>query len=119
MSITGTEAMLLRIYTDENAHIGDRRVVDEIVRRARAKDVAGATVLRGSSGFGRGRESVHQHHAFGVGDNMPMVIEVVDAEPALRGFAASLADLRHIGLMTLERVEVLSQPAGEGDAARE
>src|SRR3546814_11662157 len=30
-----TRKMLLRLYTDENAHVGDRRVVDEIVRRAR------------------------------------------------------------------------------------
>ena len=28
-----TRKMLLRLYTDENAHVGDRRVVDEIVRR--------------------------------------------------------------------------------------
>lgn len=110
------ETMLLRIYTDESAHVGDRRLIDEIVRRARADGLAGATVLRGTSGFGGRRGLLHEHHSFGVGDNMPMVVEIVDAEPALRTFAASLEDIRHIGLMTLERIEVLRWRAAEDGA---
>ena len=43
---------------------------------------------------------------------MPMVVEIVDLEEKLRGFAQSLGGLRHIGLATLERVEVLTIPAG-------
>src|SRR3546814_18188931 len=52
-----TRKMLLRLYTDENAHVGERRVVDEIVRRARGAGLAGATALRGdrkSVGEGKG-----------------------------------------------------------------
>ena len=103
--------MLLRLYTDENAHVGDRRLVDELVRRARAAGLAGATVLRGRIGFGARAEPIHEHHSFGLGDNMPMVVEIVDVEDKLRGFAESLGGLRHIGLATLERVEVLTIPA--------
>jgi PII-like signaling protein len=32
---THERTMRLRIYTDENAHVGDLRLVDELVRRAR------------------------------------------------------------------------------------
>jgi len=103
-----SEPMLLRIYTDENANIGDRRLIDEIVRRARATGLAGATVLRGSNGFGRRKGPLHEHHSLGLGDNMPLVVEIVDDEPALRAFAGSLRGLRHVGLVTLERVEVLA-----------
>lgn len=111
------EIMLLRIYTDENAHAGDRRLTDEIVSRARTAGLAGALVLRGTNGFGRRQGPLHEHHSFGVGDNMPMVVELVDSEAALRAFAASLKGVRHIGLMTLERVEVLAWVAEkEGDA---
>jgi uncharacterized protein len=35
------------------------------------------------------------------------VIEIVDAEEKLRAFAASLDGLKDIGLVTLEKVEVL------------
>jgi uncharacterized protein len=101
------QMMLLRVYTDENAHIGDKRLVDELVRMARADGLAGATALRGRLGFGSRKGAVHQHHSLGVGDNMPMVVEIVDTEPAVRRFAAMLGDLHHIGLVTLERVEVL------------
>jgi PII-like signaling protein len=71
--------------------------------------LAGATVLRGRNGFGRRKGSSHEHHSFGVGDNMPMIVEIVDAEPRLRAFASSLGAIRHIGLITLEQVEVLGR----------
>ena len=111
---TPSETMLLRIYTDENAHVGDRRLIDEIVRRARSDGLAGATVLRGTNGFGRRKGPLHEHHSLGVGDNMPMVIEIVDDELKLRTFVASLVQMHDIGLVTLEKVEVLhyGRPSG-------
>jgi PII-like signaling protein len=38
---------------------------------------------------------------------MEALIEIVDGEAALRDFADSLQDIPNIGLMTLEKVEVL------------
>ena len=101
------EAMLLRLYTDENARHGDEAVMDLVVRRARRAGLAGATVLRGRAGFGARTAPIHEHHAFGIADNLPVVIEMVDQEAALRAIAHTVADLHHIGLMTLERVETL------------
>lgn len=105
MQIPG-QAVLLRIYTDENALLGDQSLIDVIVRRARDARLAGATVLRGRKGFG---ESVrlHQHRDLGFDDNLPVVIELVDEETRLRGFLGALDDLKEIGLITFEKVEVL------------
>ncbi len=108
MSLT-ENPMLLRVYTDEDAWCGDERVADLIVRRAHDRGLAGATALRGRSGFGSGSE-IHSHHLFGISDNPPVVIEIVDGETRLRDFSRQLADLRNIGLITLERVEVLAHP---------
>ncbi|HVI97482.1 MAG TPA: DUF190 domain-containing protein [Sphingomonas sp.] len=109
-----TRKMLLRLYTDENAHVGDQRVVDEIVRRAREAGLAGATALRGRMGFGGKAAPIHHHHALGVGDNLPIVVEIVDSESKLRYFVEQrLGDLHHIGLITLERVEVLTRGVPE------
>lgn len=105
-----TNPMLLRAYTDEAASCGDELVADMIVQRAHDRGLAGATVLRGRSGFGRGSE-IHSHHLFGISDNPPLVIEIVDEEDKLRSFVGQLADLRDIGLITLERVEVMSRPS--------
>lgn len=107
---TITNPALLKVYTDEDASCGDERVADMIVRKARDRGLAGATVLRGLTGYGRG-SLIHAHHLFGISDNPPLVIEIVDAEERLRAFMADLADLRDIGLVTLERVEVLAQPS--------
>lgn len=106
---------LLRVYTDEDASCGDERVADLIVARARDHGLAGATVLRGRTGFGSGSE-IHSHHLFGISDNPPVVIEIVDEEEKLRRFAGGQGELRGIGLITLERVEVLSPPVPTGRA---
>ena len=99
------EAMkLLRIYTDEAAYFGDRKVFEEIAQRARDAHVAGATIVQALFGFGRGTHTRRKHL---LEDEQSLVIEIVDEEPRARAFAASLADISGIGLITLEAVEVL------------
>lgn len=96
---------LLRIYTDEAAYFGDRKVFAVIAGRARDAKLAGATVLSAIVGFGR---SAHMHTRHVLDDDRSVVIEIVDEEAKLRSFVAGLGDLPDIGLMTLEQVEVLS-----------
>lgn len=103
--------MLLRLYTDESARHGDQGLVDLIVHRAKREGLAGATALRGRIGFGGRLGAMHEHHAFGIDDNLPMVIEIVDEEARLRAFLPKLSDLRNIGLVTLEKIEVVAIPS--------
>src|SRR3546814_1279142 len=59
-----TEAIkLLRIYTDEGAYLGDRRVFEVIASRARDAGLAGVTVLEARLGFGRSAH-MHRRHVF-------------------------------------------------------
>ena len=99
---------LLRIYTDEAAYFGDRKVFEVIALRAREAKLAGATVLMALIGFGR-KAHVHTRHL--LEDDQSVVVEIVDEEGRLRAFAASLSDLPDIGLITLEAVEVLRSPS--------
>lgn len=105
MSLSGS-AVLLRIYTDQEALWGSRPLFEAVVQRAREARLAGITVLRGRVGFGESAR-IHAHEPFDLKDNLPLVIEIVDDEDPLRRFADSLTDLRHIGLITFEKVEVL------------
>jgi PII-like signaling protein len=107
-------AKLLRIYTDEAAYFGDRRVYHVVALRAREAQLAGATVLQALLGFGH---TPHLHVRHILDDDRSVVIEIVDDEDKLRAFAASLADLPDIGLITLEAVEVLHQTARSGPTA--
>ncbi|HEX7886032.1 MAG TPA: DUF190 domain-containing protein [Phenylobacterium sp.] len=98
---------LLRIYTDEAAYFGDRKVFDVIATRARDAKLAGATVLMALIGFGR---SAHLHTRHVLDDDQSVIIEIVDEESRLRAFVASLADIPDVGLVTLEAIEVLALP---------
>ena len=105
--MTASRAMaLLRIYTDEAARAGGRPLYESLVLQARDSGLAGATVLRGPMGFGLSHR-LHTAKILDLSGNLPLVIEIVDAEPALRAFAAAISPIGDIGLVTLERVEVL------------
>ncbi len=99
---------LLRIYTDEGAYLGDRRVLEVIASRAREAGMAGATVLDARLGFGRSAH-VHRRHVFE--SDRAVVIEIVDEEERLRTFVGYLGDISDVGLMTLEAVKVLGGKA--------
>ena len=104
-----TSAALLRIYTRERARDGARPLHEAIVMKARAQKLAGATVLRGPMGFGQSRR-LHNANILDLSGDLPLVIEIVDAEDKLRAFCGSLGELKDIGLVTLEKVT--------GEAAR-
>ena len=95
---------LLRIYTDEAAYMGDRKVFEYVASLARERKLAGATVLEALIGFGH---SAHLHRRHILESDRAVVIEIVDEEEALRSFADELGDVPGIGLMTLELIEVL------------
>lgn len=112
-----TMMKLLRVYTDENAYFGDRKVFELIAERARDARLSGATVIEAMIGIGR---SAHTHRRHILENDRSVVIEIVDDDAKLRTFIASLRDLKGIGLMTLEAVEivVLHADADAGDDGR-
>jgi PII-like signaling protein len=97
-------ARLLRIYTDEAAYFGDRKVFEVIAMRAREHRLAGATVIKALIGFGH---TAHMHTRHILDDDQSIVIEIVDDEDRLRRFVELISDLPEIGLITLEAIEVL------------
>jgi PII-like signaling protein len=100
-------AALLRIFTDETARSGEGHPLFEaIVLKAREAKLAGATVLRGVMGFGQSTR-LHTASILDLSGDLPLVIEIVDAEDKLRAFLPTLESMRDIGLVTLEKAEVL------------
>jgi uncharacterized protein len=100
------QAALLRVYTEEARRDGSRSLYESVVLKARDAGLAGATVLRGPMGFGESAQ-LHTASILDLSANLPLVIEIVDMEDKLRGFAAALVGMADIGLVTLEKVEVL------------
>lgn len=107
------QAALMRIYTDESARSGSKSLFEAIVLKARDQGIAGATVLRGPMGFGHSHR-IQNASILNLSGNLPLVIEIVDAEEKLRAFLGTLESMKDIGLVTLEKVEILHQGRGEG-----
>jgi PII-like signaling protein len=106
------DAMLLRIFISEDAKFRRRPLYEAIVRTAREAHLAGATVLRGPMGFGHSTR-VHTAKIVDVRENLPLVIEIVDAEDKIKAFLPALDSMMPGGLVTLEKVQVL-QHGGPG-----
>jgi len=100
------DAVLLRIFLGEGDKFHGRPLYEAIVMAAREQHLAGATVLRGPMGFGASSR-VHTAKILRLSEDLPLVIEIVDAEQKINAFLPKLEELMGSGLVTLEKVKVL------------
>jgi uncharacterized protein len=100
--------VLLRIFIGESDKEkgSDRPLFQAIVARAREAHLAGATVLKGPMGFGR-HSRVHAARLLELSTDLPVVIEIVDAEDKVNAFLPIVDDMVTEGLVTIEAVRVL------------
>ena len=105
MGLSG-HAALLRIYMGEDDRVEGRPLFESVVLKAREQGLAGATVLRGPMGFGHASH-IHTAKILRLSDDLPVLVEIVDTEDRLRGFAQQIGGMLASCLVTLERVEVL------------
>jgi uncharacterized protein len=100
--------VLLRIFIGESDREPgrDRPLFEAIVRRAREAHLAGATVLRGPMGFGR-HSRMHTSKLLELSTDLPIVIEIVDAEDKVEAFLPTVDQLVTEGLVTLEAVRIV------------
>jgi hypothetical protein len=68
--------------------------------------LAGATVLRGAIGFGHSSH-IHTTKILRLSQDLPLVVEIVDAKEKIDQFVAVLDGMILSGLITLEKVRVL------------
>jgi len=96
---------LLRIFLSERERHGRVPLYEWIVRKARERGLAGATVLRGLSGFGA-RSQIHTAKVLRLSVDLPIVIEIIDSIEKVDRFLEEIDDeIRH-GLATVEEVDV-------------
>lgn len=101
-----TEAKLLRIFIGESDKYQGRPLYQVIVERARQRELAGATVLRGTLGFGA-NSRIHSARILRLSEDLPMVIEIVDEPGRINDFVTELDGLIKEGLVTLEKIQVI------------
>src|SRR5205085_1333658 len=71
--------ILLRVFIGESDRFGRQSLYEAIVQKVRELGLAGATVLRGTEGFGA-NSVVHRTGMLEMSTDLPIVIEIVDTE---------------------------------------
>ncbi len=99
------DGKLLRIFIGENDKHEGHQLYEWIVRKARERGLAGATVLRGLEGFGA-HSRLHTAKILRLSSDLPIVVEIVDTEEKIESFLPLIEDAVGEGLATVERVEV-------------
>ncbi|HEY1770831.1 MAG TPA: DUF190 domain-containing protein [Chthoniobacterales bacterium] len=100
------DAVLLRIFIGESDRWKHQPLYEAIVMRARERQLAGATVLRGPMGFGAASR-IHTAKILRLSTDLPLVIEIVDSEEKVNSFLPELDEMMGGGLVTLEKVRVV------------
>lgn len=100
------ERTLMRIFIGESDKYEGKPLYEALVQLFRARGLAGATVLRGISGFGS-TSHVKTEKVLRLSLDLPIIIEVVETEEAIQSVLPDLDRMIGGGLITLERAKVI------------
>jgi hypothetical protein len=108
----GTEAVLLRVFVGESDRWHGQPLHMAVLQEARRQGLAGGTVVRGMEGFGAA-SVIHTTRFLEMSSDLPIVVEIVDAEEKVNAFVETLGDMIGGGLVTTERVKVVFYRHGD------
>ncbi|MFZ3565888.1 DUF190 domain-containing protein [Streptomyces sp. BH097] len=103
--LTGT-ALRVSIFIGENDTWHHKPVYTEIVHRAHAAGLAGASVFRGIEGFGAS-SLIHTSRLLSMSEDLPVLIVIVDTDDRIRAFLPQIDELVTEGLVILDDCEVI------------
>ena len=105
------DGCLLRIFIGEADHWHGKPAHEAIVLKAKEAGLAGATVLRGVIGFGA-HSRLHTYKILRLSEDLPIVIEIVDAQEKIDAFIPQIDEIVQEGMITMESVRVIKYRAG-------
>ena len=111
-----SDAILLRIFIGESDKYEGIPLSRYLVELFKKEGMAGATVLRGISGFGKSSK-LHTTSILRLSDDLPIVIEVVDRKENIERIKPKLDNVIEEGLITEEEVKIIlceGRPADDG-----
>lgn len=96
---------MLRIYFGESDRVKRKPFSDYLVERARARGLAGCTVMRAITGFGA-NSIVKTASVLALSTDLPMLAEIVDERARIDELLEELDPIMPGCLVTLEELEV-------------
>jgi PII-like signaling protein len=100
------DQMLMRIFIGESDRYGHQPLYEALVELLRKDGFAGATVLRGVSGFGANRV-YHTQKLLDLSADLPMIVEVVDSQEKIYSILPRIDEMMAGGMITLEKTTVI------------
>ncbi|WP_449350275.1 DUF190 domain-containing protein [Streptomyces shaanxiensis] len=110
--LTG-RALRVTVHIGENDTWHHKPLYSEIVHRAHAAGLAGASVFRGIEGFGAS-SLIHTSRLLSLSEDLPVAVVIVDSETRVREFLPQLDELVTEGLVTLDECEVIRYVGRDG-----
>ncbi len=109
------QGKLLRIFIGESDRWGVKPLYQALVELAREEGLAGATVIRGIEGFGASSH-LHTSRILRLSEDLPVVVEIADTAENIERVLPRIDEMVGDGMITIERVEVLTYRASPKDA---
>ena len=98
---------LLLLFVNESDTWNDTPLYQAIVHRLKQLNLAGATAQVGVLGFGH-HMRLHHKGLFGIADDRPVTITVIDHEAKIRAALPELRDMVREGLILLLDAELVA-----------
>ncbi|HYA64112.1 MAG TPA: DUF190 domain-containing protein [Candidatus Sulfotelmatobacter sp.] len=100
------ERTLMRIHIGESDKWHGKPLYEAIVQLLRKEGFSGVTVLRGVAGYG-GSSIYHTDKLLRLSQDLPIILEVIEAQERIDQILPQLDDMVDGGLITLEKVRVI------------
>lgn len=100
------EQTLMRIFIGESDRCQKQPLYEALLELFRREGFAGATVLKGVSGFGA-KSVLHTDRLLRLSSDLPLVVEVVDNEDKIQAILPRLDEMMQGGMVTLEKARVI------------
>jgi PII-like signaling protein len=100
------DGKLLRVFVGEADRWHGKPLYEAIIEEARRRGLAGATAWKGFIGFGA-HSRLHTAKILRLSEDLPVVIEIVDAPERIDAFLPLLDEMVQEGLVTVEKAQVI------------
>jgi PII-like signaling protein len=100
------EKTLMRIHISESDRYGHKPLFEALIDLFLREGFAGATVLKGVSGFGV-HAVYHTDKLLELSSELPVIVEVIAARERIDDVMTRIDGMMSGGLITLEKVEVV------------
>lgn len=97
----------LTVYINETDHLDRKPLYLKILELVKARDAAGATMLKGMGGYSASSHAIHTAGFTDIRQNLPLVIIIVDTEEKIKGMLLPLERMvrPNGGLITVQNLE--------------